>query len=60
MTALDDKFGITKKLTDAEKKKIKQENKAKANPEQAARNKADSDAKRERRKESGSKKVINH
>jgi len=31
----------------------------KANPEQAARNKAESDAKRERRKESGSKKVIN-
>ena len=59
MTALDDKFGIAPKLTDAEKKKIKQEHKAKANPEQAAQNKAKSDAKRERRKESGSKKVIN-
>jgi hypothetical protein len=47
------------KLTDAEKKKIKQENKAKANPEKAAANKEKSDAKRARRKESGSTKVIN-
>ena len=47
------------KLTDAEKKKKKQENKAKANPERAAANKMSSDAKRERRKESGSVKVIN-
>ena len=46
------------KLTDSEKKKIKQENKHKANPEQAARNKAESDAKRERRKESGSTKTF--
>ena len=47
------------KLTDAEKKKIKQENKAKANPAQAAENKEKNDAKRQRRAESGSKKVIN-
>ena len=38
------------KLTDSEKKKIKQENKAKANPELAAGKKEKSDAKRERRK----------
>ena len=38
------------KLTDAEKKKIKQENKAKANPKQAEAKKEKSDAKRERRK----------
>ena len=44
------------KLTDAEKKKIKQENKAKANPGKAAEKKIKSDAKRERRKESGSTK----
>jgi len=47
---------IADKLTDSEKKKIKQENKAKANPEQAAAKKEKSDAKRERRKESGSSK----
>ena len=47
------------KLTDAEKKKKKQENKAKANPEKAASNKSSADAKRQRRVESGSKKVIN-
>eukprot|EP00241_Pyramimonas_parkeae_P014137 CAMPEP_0114253252 /NCGR_PEP_ID=MMETSP0058-20121206/16286_1 /TAXON_ID=36894 /ORGANISM="Pyramimonas parkeae, CCMP726" /LENGTH=59 /DNA_ID=CAMNT_0001367271 /DNA_START=92 /DNA_END=271 /DNA_ORIENTATION=+ len=46
------------KLTDAEKKKIKQENKAKANPEKAAAKKEKSDAKRERRKESGSVKTF--
>lgn len=44
------------KLTEGEKKKIKQENKAKANPELAAGKKEKSDAKRERRKESGSTK----
>lgn len=44
------------KLTDAEKKKIKQANKAKANPEKAAAKKEKTDAKRERRKESGSTK----
>ena len=46
------------KLTDSEKKKIKQENKAKANPALAAANKASADAKRERRKESGSTKAF--
>ena len=47
------------KLTDAEKKKKKQENKAKANPERAAENKEINDRKRQGRMESGSKKVIN-
>jgi hypothetical protein len=47
------------KLTDAEKKKKKQENKAKANPARAAENKASADKKRQNRLESGSKKVIN-
>ena len=41
------------KLTDSEKKKIKQENKAKANPALAAGKKEKSDAKRERRKVRG-------
>ena len=49
---------IPDKLTDSEKKKIKQENKAKANPELAAANKASADAKRERRKEAGSTKAF--
>jgi len=44
------------KLTDSEKKKKKQENKAKANPEKALENKEKSDAKRARRKETGSTK----
>jgi hypothetical protein len=40
-------------------KKLKAiENKQKANPDLAARNKAESDAKRERRKESGSTKAF--
>ena len=56
--ALDIKFGIPTKLTDSEKKKIKQEHKAKANPEKAAAKKEKSDAKRERRKESGSTKTF--
>jgi hypothetical protein len=47
---------IADKLTDAEKKKIKQENKAKANPEKAAAKKEKTDAKRERRKATGSTK----
>tara|TARA_B110000977_G_scaffold201179_1_gene294586 strand:+ start:7554 stop:7724 length:171 start_codon:yes stop_codon:yes gene_type:complete len=47
---------VKDKLTDSEKKKIKQANKAKANPEKAADKKEKSDAKRERRKESGSTK----
>jgi hypothetical protein len=51
-------FGKTK-LTDSEKKKIKQENKAKANPGKAAAKKEKNDAKRQSRAESGSKKVIN-
>lgn len=46
------------KLTDSEKNKIKQANKALANPERAADNKASADAKRARRKESGSVKVL--
>jgi len=37
------------KLTQGEKKKIKNENKAKANPEKAAAKKAKNDATRERR-----------
>lgn len=41
---------IPDKLTDSEKKKIKQENKAKANPERAAEKKEKNDAKRETRK----------
>lgn len=48
----------TDKKTDAEKKKIKQLNKAKANPGKAADKKEKSDAKRERRKESGSVKTF--
>jgi len=47
------------KLTDAEKKKIKQENKAKANPGKAAEKKEKNDNKRAVRKETGSQKVIN-
>ncbi len=59
MTFLDDnKNKNPAKLTDSEKKKIKQENKAKANPEKAAAKKAINDAKRERRKESGSTKTF--
>lgn len=49
---------IKDKLTDSEKKKIKQANKAKANPDRAAENKAKSDAKRERRKAEGSVKTF--
>ena len=44
------------KLTDAEKKKIKQENKAKADPKKAAAKKEKNDACREKRKEAGSSK----
>ena len=54
-------MGFTKiidKPTDSEKKKIKQENKAKANPQRASENKAKADAKRERRKECGSVKTF--
>jgi|TARA_B110000967_G_C18784713_1_gene510138 hypothetical protein len=44
------------KLTDSEKKKIKQENKAKANPGKAAEKKEKNDACREKRKEEGTTK----
>jgi len=44
------------KLTDSEKKRIKQENKAKANPGKAQAKKAKNDACREKRKEEGSTK----
>eukprot|EP00392_Amoebophrya_sp_AT5.2_P002650 g2655.t1 len=47
------------KLTDAEKKKLKQENKAKADPKKAEAKKEKNDACREKRKEAGSQKVIN-
>jgi hypothetical protein len=46
------------KLTDAERKKIKQENKAKANPKKAEAKKEKNDAKRNRRAESGSVKTF--
>lgn len=46
------------KLTDGEKKKIKQLNKAKAQPEKFAEKKEKNDAKRERRKEAGSSKTF--
>jgi hypothetical protein len=46
---------IPDKLTDSEKKKIKQENKAKANPERAAEKKEKNDAKRETRKVSANR-----
>tara|TARA_R110001592_G_scaffold302343_1_gene574264 strand:- start:303 stop:476 length:174 start_codon:yes stop_codon:yes gene_type:complete len=49
---------IADKLTDSEKKKIKQENKAKANPTKAQAKKEKSDAKRERRKKDGSVKAF--
>ena len=51
-------FSKDDKLTDSERKKIKQANKAKANPEKAAAKKEKSDAKRERRKEAGSVKTF--
>ena len=47
------------KPTDAEKKKKKQLNRQKSNPDRAAENKASADKKRAGRLESGSKKVIN-
>jgi hypothetical protein len=47
------------KLTDAEKKKQKQANKAKADPKKAEAKKEKNDACRDRRKEAGSQKVIN-
>lgn len=53
-----DECKVPEKLTDSEKKKKKQENKAKANPEKAAEKKEKNDACRERRKESGSTKTF--
>ncbi len=47
------------KLTESQAKKIKQYHKALANPGKAADKKEKQDAKRARRKESGSVKVIN-
>lgn len=44
------------KLTDSEKKKIKQDNKAKANPDKAAAKKEKNDEKRDKRAASGSSK----
>ena len=44
------------KLTDSEKKKIKQENKAKANPKKSEAKKEKNDACREKRKEEGTTK----
>jgi len=49
---------IPDKLTDAEKKKKQQENKAKANPKLAEAKKEKNDACRDRRKESGSSKTF--
>ena len=46
------------KLTDSEKKKIKQENKAKANPGKAQAKKEKNDACREKRKEEGTTKTF--
>jgi hypothetical protein len=46
------------KLTAGEKKKIKNENKSKANPAKAAAKKEKNDAKRTRRAESGSVKKL--
>jgi hypothetical protein len=47
---------IPDKMTDSEKKKFKQANKAKQNPELAASKKAKNEARVARRKESGSTK----
>ena len=47
---------IKDKLTDSEKKKIKQANKAKANPGKAEAKKEKNDACREKRKEEGTTK----
>lgn len=48
-TMVENKNKSKDKLTDAEKKKIKQANKAKANPTLAAEKKGKQDAKRDRR-----------
>ena len=57
--AKEDFKKIKDKLTDSQKKKINLVIKAKATPEKAAAKKEKQDAKRARRKESGSVKVIN-
>ena len=49
---------VKDKLTDSEKKKIKQENKAKANPKKAEAKKEKNDACREKRKEEGTTKTF--
>ena len=49
---------LNSEMTDSERNRIKQENNAKANPEQAARNKEINDRKRLNRKESGSVKQL--
>ena len=49
---------LNSEMTDSEKKRIKQENIAKARPEQAAENKEINDRKRLNRKESGSVKQL--
>ena len=49
---------LNSEMTDSEKKRIKQENNAKARPEQAAENKEINDRKRLNRKESGSVKQL--
>jgi len=54
-----DKRARGDKLTPSEIKQIKNDNKKKANPGKAADKKKKQDAKRQRRKESGSVKVIN-
>jgi hypothetical protein len=50
------KVKLPDKLTDSEKKKIKQANKAKQNPTLAAAKKAKNEAKAERRKAAGTTK----
>jgi hypothetical protein len=52
------KFGDADKLTPAQKKQKKLDNKAKSNPDLAAKHKAKSDAKRQRRADSGSVKKL--
>ena len=49
---------LNSEMTDSERNRIKQENNAKANPEQAARNNEINDRKRLNRKESGSVKQL--
>ena len=55
---VDKKAKIPDKLTDSERKKIKQANKAKQNPELAAQKKEKNEAKALRRKEAGTVKTF--